>query len=286
MTARLPRSYLYVPGNVPERFPKALASGADAMIIDFEDAVPVGDKETARHAAVRWLAGIDPGPVEVWVRVNPGDLGLDDIAELAGVSTVSGLVLAKADACGVAAVETELARRGADWMLSPLLETPGAVLDVRRIAAAPRVRRLQLGEYDLCAEIGVTPGTEESETAGLRLQVVLASADAGIDPPVAPVSVIIKDTGAFARSTALAKRQGFVGRACIHPDQLSTVHRAFSPTAEEVRAARAMLDVFARSRAAGSAVVLDANGRLVDEATIRTARRVLSWAEPRSACPG
>lgn len=276
MTDCLPRSYLYVPGNAPERFSKALASGADAVIVDLEDAVPFEAKASARNSAAQWLRETDPGDVELWVRINNGALGAGDIDCLADVPSLTGIVLAKASVEGTLRAGKEMERRGLPWRLSPLLETPGAVLGVRQIAAMPRVSRLQLGEYDLCAEVGITPGPEESETIWARTQLVFASAEAGIDPPIAPVSVVIKDAQALARSTELARRQGFVGRACIHPAQLAVVHETFTSTVDEVDAARRMLEVFERSRAAGTSVVVDENGRLVDEATIRSARRVLA----------
>jgi citrate lyase subunit beta/citryl-CoA lyase len=259
MSDRLARSYLYVPGNAPERFSKALASGADAVIVDLEDAVPFESKGSARTATAQWLNQAEPGEVELWVRVNSGGLGASDIDSLAEVASLTGIVLAKASAKGTLQVGEEMERRRLPWQLSPLLETPGAVLDARHIAAMPRVSRLQLGEYDLCAEVGIMPGPEESESTWARMQLVFASAEAGIAPPIAPVSVVIKDAPALARSTELARRQGFVGRACIHPSQLAVVHKTFTPNADEVDAARRMLKVFERSRAA-----------------IRSARRVLA----------
>lgn len=274
----LPRSYLYVPGNAPDKMPKAWASEADAVIVDLEDAVPHAAKASARATTRAWIDSLAPGSKELWVRINPGALGRDDLAALAGAEAVTGLMLAKASVDGVAEAERLLDEHGADWLLGPLLETPTAVFDVRRIAASPRVRRLQLGEYDLCAEVGILPSAEESETAWARSRVVMASAEAGIDPPVAPVSVLIRDAEAFAASTRLAARQGFVGRACIHPAQVPVVHEVFTPSPDEVEAAGAMLALFEASLAAGTSVVVDEAGRLVDEATVRGARRTLALA--------
>lgn len=273
--ARLPRSYLYVPGNAPEKMTKAYSSIADAMVLDLEDAVPMPAKDTARANVRRWLDAVGDDK-ETWVRINSGPTGLVDIASLAGAGTISGLVLAKASVENLASVGAELDRLGLNWLLSPLLETPQAVFDVREIAASARVRRLQLGEYDLCAEAGITPGEDESETQWARSRVVMASAEAGLDPPVAPVSAKVRDTEAFAQSTRRAARQGFHGRACIHPTQLSIVHELFSPSADEVLAAKEMIALFESSHAAGRSVVVDKNGRLVDEATVRSARRTLA----------
>lgn len=272
----LPRSYLYVPGNAPDKMPKAWASDADAVIVDLEDAVPVAAKDDARDTTRAWLDSLGPHPGrELWIRINPGELGLTDVAGLAGAD-IGGIMLAKASVEGVSRIEAELDRRDLDWMLSPLLETPAAVFDVRAIAGSPRVRRLQLGEYDLCAEAGITPSETEVETLWARSRVVMASAEAAIDPPVAPVSVIIRDTETFAASTRRAARQGFVGRTCIHPAQVAVVHEVYTPSAEAVRAAEDMVRLFEGS---GSSVVVDEAGRLVDEATVRSARRTLSLAK-------
>jgi citrate lyase subunit beta/citryl-CoA lyase len=285
MTRPLPRSHLYVPGHAGERLDKAWASEADAVIIDLEDAVPLAQKPTARRAVAAWLtathetrAGSDR---ELWVRVNPGTEGLADVDALcatAGAALLTGLVPAKATVADVRALASELDRRGTSWRLSPLLETAAAILDARTIAALPRVVRLHLGEYDLCADTGVRPGPDETETAWARSMVVLASSAAGIDPPVAPVSTEVRDLTAFAATTERAVRQGFVGRACIHPAQLPFAQAAFTPSPEEVeRAARLLADLDAAT-AAGAGAFLDADGRMVDEALARTARRTLRLA--------
>jgi citrate lyase subunit beta/citryl-CoA lyase len=277
----LPRSYLYVPGNAPDKMPKAWASDSDAVVVDLEDAVPFTAKEAARDTTRAWIDSLGPHPEkELWVRINPGELGLSDVAGLAGAG-ISGIMLAKASVEGVSQIEAELDRRGLDWMLSPLLETPTAVFDVRAIARSPRVRRLQLGEYDLCAEAGITPSDTEVETLWARSRVVMASAEAAIEPPVAPVSVVIRDSEAFAASTRRAARQGFVGRACIHPAQIAVVHEVYTPSADALRAAEDMLRLFEERLATGAGVAVDEMGRLVDEATVRGARRTLALAGRR-----
>lgn len=277
---RIARSYLYVPGNAPEKFPKAAASMADAVIIDLEDAVPLFGKEAARGEVRQWLLGQSHPDKELWVRINSGDESAADIAALDGVTSLTGLVLAKAaSADEVHHIADVLRDRGHhDLLLSPLLETPAAIFDARQIAAQPRVQRLQIGEYDLCAELGISPGDNENEVAAIRSQVVLASAAAGILPPVAPVSVEIKDTERFARSTEAASRQGFVGRACIHPAQLPIVHKVFTPSEDAVARAREVLRLFDEQVQTGASVLIDLNGRLLDEAVVRHARRTLSLA--------
>ena len=280
MIAPLPRSHLYVPGNAGARLGKAWASDADAVIVDLEDAVPVAAKPSARLDVAEWLAATAAERVgtgrELWIRVNAGAEGLTDLDALAGAAGLTGLVPAKATVADLQTLATELDRRGLDWRLSPLLETPGAVLDARVIAALPRVLRLHLGEYDLCASTGTRPGADEAETAWARSWVVFASSEAGIHPPVAPVSTVVRNEEVFAASTERAARQGFVGRACIHPAQLPTVHAVFTPSPEAVARATALLTAYDATIAAGSGAYVDQDGRMVDEAVARAARRTVA----------
>ncbi|MFD5007663.1 HpcH/HpaI aldolase/citrate lyase family protein [Streptomyces mutabilis] len=282
MTTPIPRSHLYVPGNAGARLDKAWAGVADAVIIDLEDAVPVAEKPAARRAVVEWLASTAERRArsgrELWIRINSGAEGLTDVDALAGATGLTGLVPAKATVADVRTLDAELERRGLDWRLSPLLETPGAVLDARVIAQLPRVLRLQIGEYDLCAATGIQPGADEGETAWARSWVVFASGEAGIEPPVAPVSTVVRDEAAFAASTERAARQGFLGRACIHPAQLPAVHAVFTPSAEAVAEATALLTAYDAAIAAGAGAYIDENGRMVDEALARGARRILALA--------
>ena len=280
MIAPLPRSHLYVPGNAGARLGKAWASDADAVIVDLEDAVPVAAKPSARLDVAEWLAATAAERAgtgrELWIRVNAGAEGLTDLDALAGAAGVTGLVPAKATVADLQTLATELDRRRLDWRLSPLLETPGAVLDARVIAALPRVLRLHLGEYDLCASTGTRPGADEAETAWARSWVVFASSEAGIHPPVAPVSTVVRNEEVFAASTERAARQGFVGRACIHPAQLPTVHAVFTPSPEAVARATALLTAYDATIAAGSGAYVDQDGRMVDEAVARAARRTVA----------
>jgi citrate lyase subunit beta / citryl-CoA lyase len=282
----LPRSYLYVPGNAADKLTKALGRGADALIVDLEDAVPLAEKDNALAAVRRWLSELpaDLGP-QVWVRVNAGDQGDAEIAALADASALTGFALAKTEsAADVDRAASVLAAAGDERLvLMPLIESGAAVLDVAAIARASRVHRLQIGEVDLAGDLGLDPGPDEAELAPMRAQVVIASAAAGIAPPVGPVSRIIHDVEAFRASTVRVRRQGFVGRACIHPVQVSVTHEVFAPTPDEVAEARDVLDRLDAAEAAGSGVVLDSEGRLVDPAVIRHARKTLALAARGSA---
>jgi citrate lyase subunit beta/citryl-CoA lyase len=273
------RSYLYVPGNAAGKLAKATTRGADALIVDLEDAVPPAEKAAARAAVVAWLAAAPP-PLPIWVRVNQGGLRDDDLRAVAGRPGLTGVVLAKATGpADVASAGAVLSAAGdPGTLLMPLLETAGAILDAAAIARQPRVHRLQIGEVDLAGELGASPGADEVELVGIRTQVVLASAAAGIEPPVGPVSRVTNDPAALAASTVRLRRLGFVGRACIHPAQIPVVHEVFTPTAAEVAEARAVIALLNRAEARGSGAVLDGEGRLVDAAVLHAARRTLALA--------
>ena len=279
------RSHLYVPGDRPDVLAKALGRGADALIVDLEDAVAVSAKDSARAAVAEWLAGLPAAadnPVEVWVRVNPGRAAHVDVEAVAGPA-LAGICLAKAEsAAEVAAVaglldrlEAERAIPAGSIGIAPLLESAAALLRAAEIAQAPRVRRLQVGEADLKADTGIEPGDDERELLWVRSQVVLASAAAGIDPPVGPVSTNFRDLDALRASTEAVRRLGYRGRACIHPAQIAVVHEVFTPSPEAVEAAQALIAAYDAAVAAGSGVLLGPDGRMVDEAVVRQARRLV-----------
>lgn len=280
-TASLPRSYLYVPGNAHDKLAMALLRGADALIVDLEDAVPVREKDNARAAVVAWLAEQPAdGSVELWVRVNAGPLREVDVRALAGIAALKGIIVAKVeDAAEVESVAALLEGAGdTTTVLMPLIETASAVLDARDIARGPRVHQLQIGEVDLTGETGIIPGDDEAELAGLRTLIVLASTAAGINPPIGPVSRITSDLAALEVSTQRVRRQGFMGRACIHPAQIAVVHAVFTPSESEIAEAEMVIELIAAAEAQGSGVVLDADGRMVDPAVLHAAHRTLAQA--------
>ncbi len=275
------RSWLYVPGDRPDRFAKAAATGAGAVVLDLEDAVAPAGKDDARAAVVDWLAG-PPTDVQVWVRVGTGQRGSDDVAAVARGARLTGVVLPKASSRALLervhdqllAAEADTGRAPCSLAVSPLVESAAGVLAAPALAGGPRVRCLQLGEVDLAADLGVVPGPDGAELLLARSSVVLASAAAGIAPPPAAVSTEFRDLDAFEAETRALTRMGFRGRACIHPAQVEVVERVCRPGAEEVAAAR---DVLARL-AASPGVAVGADGKLLDEAVARQARATLGLA--------
>ncbi|MVU78101.1 CoA ester lyase [Nocardia sp. ET3-3] len=271
------RSALYVPGNRPELFDKALAGPADVVLLDLEDAVPLGDKDSARAEIAGWLRTVPAARPRIWVRVNVEDVEAD--LRAVALPAVAAVCLAKTESpqqVRAASAILDACEPGpARIEICPLLESAAAILDARAIAAGPRVARLQIGEADLCADTGIDPGADRAELLAVRTQVVLACAAAGIAPPLGPVSTDFRDLGALRTSTEALARLGFRGRACVHPAQLPVVNAVFTPTAAELARARELLSRF---DSASGGIVLDDRGRMVDQAVVRRARRLLADA--------
>lgn len=269
------RSLLYVPADQPSKLAQALTRGADGVIVDFEDSVASRNKDSARAAATTWLAAVEPGASTIWVRINSEpELREADVCAVAGIAQVTGLCVAKThSASELAELDRMLTSLGSHVALAPLLETAAAILNAREIAAAPRVRRLQIGEADLCADLGVHPSEDRRELLWVRAQIVLASAAAGIDAPLAPVSTDFRNKDRLRTSTIGLWRMGFGGRACIHPRQVAVVNEVFTPSEQDLARAR---DLVESLDAAETGVALDRDGRVVDEAVVRLARRLLA----------
>lgn len=271
MTDRpLPRTYLYVPGDKPEMLAKSLDRGADAVIADLEDAVPAPAKAEAREVVASFVTENRDRDVEIWVRINGiPDLLEEDLAAIADLPGLAGVVVAKADSPEL------LAMVPPHLNIQPLIESARAVLALGEIASVPGVQRLQIGEADLSADLGASFGHADEVMGPVRMQVVVASAAAGLMAPVAPVTTNFRDLEAFERSTLQLRRQGYGARAVIHPAQVEVANRVFTPSDEEVAAARRLLETAA---AGDTGVFLDENGRMVDEAVLRSARRLTALA--------
>ncbi len=273
-----PTTALYVPGSRPDRFDKAVESGADAVVLDLEDAVAADEKTQAREAVATWLEGRAASAVEVWVRVNHDDALLaDDIAAVASAG-ITGWWLPKTERAEDVdrVVELTRAARGSDPLpVSPLIESGAGVAAAVQIAGAAHVCFLQLGEQDLAADLGITPQPEGHELAYARGAVVVASAAAGLEPPLGAVSIETVDLESLAADTRRLRHAGFHGRGCIHPRQLAPVAAVFEPSAEERAWAHEILSLMERG-----AVATDARGHLVDEAVARRARRILGHIGP------
>ncbi len=261
------RSYLFAPGDRPQRFGTACAAGADAVIVDLEDAVAFADKELARAAVAAWLSPARP----VLLRINaPTTEWFRDDVDLCGSPGVAGIVLPKAEQADDIAFVADHA--GASTPILPLIESALGMDNVRSIAGAPRVLRLVFGAIDFQLDMGIDG--DDLELLHFRSQVVLASRLSGLEAPVDGVTVAVDDLDRLRADTLRAKRMGFGGKLCIHPRQVGAVNACFRPTATEVEWARRVVD--AAGQAGGAAVAVD--GAMVDRPVILKARRILDEA--------
>lgn len=281
---RLARSYLYVPADATEHLMSASRRGADAVIADLEDSVAQQHKDLALHNVIEWLNSTNSASGETWVRVNPGQHGLEEIAAFYH-ENLSGICLAKVncseDIEHVAALLDDLedtTNGKSPVSLMPLIESAIAVQSLPSIAAASRVLRLQIGEIDLAADLNIAGGDESNELDFSRASVVIASAAAGLLPPIGAVSTEFRDLERFADSTRRLRRNGFVGRAAIHPAQIKIIHDVFSASPDEIDRAQHLVNRYDAALANGNGVLLDENGRMVDEAVVRQSRRLLMLA--------
>ena len=268
------RSLLFVPGDRPERFPKAAASGADALILDLEDSVVPARKAEVRAAVAAYLAV--RAAVVRFVRVNPLDSPFidDDLAALADARP-DGLVLPKAEGAD------DIARLFARLPL-PILpvatETPAAVfaLGSYRTAAAA-LAGITWGAEDLPAAVGASTAREAdgSYTAPYQLarSLTLFAAHAAGVPAIETVYPDFRDGDGLAAYAARGRRDGFTGMLAIHPAQVPVINVAFSPSDAELAHARAVVDLFAANPHAGA---LQLDGRMVDAPHLKAARRLLA----------
>ncbi|MGC5015815.1 HpcH/HpaI aldolase/citrate lyase family protein [Streptosporangium sp. DT93] len=271
-----PRSYLYVPADQQDKLAKAAGCGADALILDLEDAVAPGAKAAARANAAAALSALTG---EVWVRVNAGTPEADVTA--VAVPGLTGIVVPKAEPALLEIADALLTGAEAAHGLAPgtfallaLIESAAGVVQAERIAASPRVIRLGVGEADLAGELGLRPGPGREELWPIRSRIVVASAAAAILPPVGPVETAVRDTETLAAGTRVLLRQGFRARTALSPRQLPLINEVFTPSPGEVEEAR---DLVRRLAGAGG-VALDARGRFIDAAVARSAHEVIGRA--------
>lgn len=261
------RSLLFVPGNRPERFAKALNSGADAVILDLEDAVAPERKDEARAAIAAWLTPGRP----VLIRVNARDTPwFEQDARLCTVRGVAGVVLPKAQS---ATDVIELVTRTRSRMpVFPLIESAEGMHRALEIARAPHVHRLIFGTLDFCADLNMA--SDGSELDPYRAQLALISRVAHIGAPIDGVTPAIDNEAALHADTLNAKRRGFAGKICIHPKQVDTVNRCFAASEAELAWAREVLEAFAQANGAAVAV----QGKMVDRPVVMRAQAILDTA--------
>lgn len=272
-----PITYLFVPGDRPERFDKAFASGADAVIIDLEDAVAEGDKAAARANVAEWLAH-SPLRDRALIRVNAAGSRAfaDDIRMLASAPPLMAM-LAKADRAEDVRQLAVTLKAGSGVVA--MIESARGIANVNEIAAAHRVTRLAFGALDYAADLGLS-----GDTRGLvhpSAAIALGSRLAGLPLPIAAPTPSLDDENAIAEDVRFAQALGFGAKLCIHPRQVSIVQRAFMPSAESIAWAER---VVAAANAGGGAAQVD--GSMVDKPVVERARAVLALSQRADSMHG
>ena len=275
-SAPLFRSYLYAPGNDPRKIEKALASEADAVVLDLEDAVAPNRKEEAREAVSEVLRSRPAKPV--FVRVNaPGSaLAEKDIRAISGPH-LSGLRLPKTESAeAVRGVAERLETLGCEAGIQCLIESAlGLELAPEISRSHERVVGISLGEADLAADLGVR---DEAGLLYARSRVVATARAAGLPGPVQSVYTNVRNTDGLRQSTEVGKNLGFVGRSAIHPAQIPAINEVFTPTEEEVAEAEELLARLEESAGKGTGAFVLEDGRFADKAVVESARLTLALA--------
>ncbi|PJE06020.1 CoA ester lyase [Mycobacterium sp.] len=261
-----PRSLLFVPGDRPERFAKAAASGADGIVLDLEDAVASVNKAQARHHVAAWLADS-----KSMVRINAADTEWFDGDVALVQSTHCPVMVPKVQS---AAQIAAIVRHLPNVPVTVLLETASGIVHSAEICAVPGVTGVAFGSVDLGAELGVDPADRQS-MAQARGALVLAAAANQLPPPLDGVCVDLENDDVVAAEAKYAARLGFGGKLCIHPRQVISINGAFTPTVEDVAWAQRVVGA---DEGNGTAVV---DGKMIDRPVLIRASRILQRADRR-----
>lgn len=290
------RSFLFAPGNRPRFVEKVAHCGADAVILDLEDAVPIAEKEATRHAVREALATISNCPV--YVRINPlvaaasfsQAIGAADLEAIV-CGDLAGVILPKTETASDA-VQAESILNGLEQErgltlgaidLIPIIETARGVHHAFEIAdAGTRIKRLAFGAGDFTRDIGVRWSRREVESQYARSALVIASRAAGIEAPLDTVWIEIRDLRGLTRSARMAKQLGFQGKMAIHPGQVEPINTAFSPTLDELENAKRVVAAFEAAEAAGEASI-QLDGQMIDYPIVEAAQRILDMADALEA---
>jgi citrate lyase subunit beta / citryl-CoA lyase len=280
------RSFLFAPGNHARRVEKCLTLGADAVILDLEDAVANAEKAATRATVVEALQR--PRRCQGYVRVN--SLGTEwshgDFVAVAAAG-VDGIVLPKVESASdletaewlLKSLERERGLPDGGIDLIPIIETAAGYSNIGSILkAARRARRVAFGAGDFTLDVGITWSAEEAELLPYRTAFVVESRAAGLEPPLDTVWVTLSDAEGFRRSVQRAKDLGFQGKLCIHPDQVPVVNERFRPSGQELAHARKVVDAFGQAERDGLAAI-QVDGQFVDYPIVYRAQRLIARAQ-------
>jgi|SRR5579862_3068368 len=269
---RTPLSYLFVPGIRPDRFAKALASGADAIILDLEDAVAADQKAAAREAIRNWSREQVEVDARVLLRINDvTSEWFEADVELARACHIRGALLPKAEQ--PAHVERVRVALPAGGFVIPIIESARGLLNVDAVAAARGVQRLAFGTLDYAFDLGLSGDERGLVYPACRL--ALASRACGLASPIAGVTTELDNEEALLADIASARACGLGAKLCIHPKQVAVLHRAFAPSQEEVAWAQRVI-----AAVESGTGVTQVDGRMVDRPVILKAQGILERASP------
>ncbi len=262
-------SLLFVPGHRPDRFDKAIGSGASQVIIDLEDGVPAERKPFARRAIAEWSRAVTEMEAIAWIRISGEEPPLIDELEIVVKGPFAGTMIPKAEDPEFVAEVHLLTRKP----VIAMVESARGVVNAHQLSTTSGVVAIALGEQDLIADLGIEADARSDELAHHRAALVLASAASGIEPPIGPVWTSIKDLDGLRESSDALRRIGFGSRGVIHPTHIHPTNAVFAPTADKVEWANRVL---ARSSGGESAFVDD--DEFIDEAVLKRARRIVGRA--------
>ncbi|MDN5346934.1 MAG: citrate lyase subunit beta / citryl-CoA lyase [Clostridia bacterium] len=277
------RSMLFVPGNDANKMVKALNSGADAVVLDLADSVPVSEKMKARKTVKDFLQELVAGTV--YVRVNPCDSRYfwDDMQEII-CPGLAGIILAKTETPAdvvranwlLKELETRKKLEPGKIELMPLIETARGIWYSYAIAQSDsRIARLAFNALGYASDLGINVGQDEMEIFYARSQLVLASRVAGIEPPVDTIYDDLNNMAGLFASAARGRQMGFQGKLVIHPKQVEPVNKVFSLQEEEIAFARKAVLAFEEALARGKAAI-QVDGKMIDYPVARRLKSMLS----------
>ena len=271
------RSVLFVPGTRPDRFDKALHSGADAVVFDLEDSVEPGRKAEARDTVATSLASLGPAPALRFVRVNAAGSAWidDDLLAVSRMARVDAVVLPKTEAAADV-------QRTAAALLSrrvvPLIESAAGVLNAAEIARADAdIPAMLFGAEDLTAQLAIPRTLDGEEILFARSQVVLAAATIGAEP-IDAVFIDLENLDALRRDAIRGRAIGFRGKMAVHPQQVAIINEVFSPSAADIANARGIVEAYDAAMARGEGVIRY-QGVMLDVPIVTRARRLLARAD-------
>jgi citrate lyase subunit beta/citryl-CoA lyase len=282
------RSFLFTPANHPRRVEKVFEVGADAVILDLEDAVAVSEKPAARQCVVDAFSARPDGSARHYVRVNSIDTPYceEDIKACVG-PWLHGVVLPKVESRSclnhlerlLAAAEAEQGLPVGSLDLMPIIETAAGVESAKKIATADsRIKRFAFGGGDYTLDLNYEWHADEAVLAYARAKLSHAARLGNLEPPTDTVVLQIKDNERFLQSARQGKQFGFGGKLCIHPDQIALTHEVFTPSESEIAHARAVVSAFEAAEAAGSASI-QLDGYFIDYPIVYKSQRILALAE-------